>query len=427
MAQGVFMTKKELYRAEILVQVRDKRLTQEKAAIKLNISLRHLERLFQAFREHGAHALASKKRGKASNNKMPKAKRDAIIEIVTRKIYEGFRPTLMCEKLEELHSIKASKETIRQIMTECGAWWPRKEKRPVIHQQRMRRARRGELVQADGSLHAWLEDRGPKCNLTTFIDDATGQTHGKFSDTETTAAYLQVLFEYIKLYGVPEALYSDKHGIFRINQGNSTKKENFTQFGRVLHELDIVQIYANSPQAKGRVERSNSTLQDRLIKEMRLAGISSIDEANRFLDKFWPKYNKQFAKVPASKENAHRALKANVDLNKVVCEQEQRVITKNLEFHFENVIYQIESEKPSKKLIGAKVTICKHIDGTLVFEFEGNPIRVKKYGEQLAGREVSVKEIERFLKGHQQRKLDRNHLWLQQDRAEVRRRKYMHT
>ena len=289
MAQGVFMTEKELYRAEILVKVRDKRLTQEKAAEKLNITLRHLERIYQAFRKYGAQALASKKRGKASNNKISKAKRDTIVEIVTNQIYEGFGPTLMCEKLEELHSIKISKETTRQIMTKCGVWWSRKEKRPVIHQQRIRRARWGELEQVDGSFHAWLEDRGDKCNLTVFIDDATGHTYGKFSERETTADYLQVLFEYIKLYGVPEALYSDKHSIFRINKGNSTKKENFTQFGRVLHELGVALIYAHSPQAKGRVEKANGTLQYRLIKEMRLAGISTIAEANRFLEGFWPK------------------------------------------------------------------------------------------------------------------------------------------
>lgn len=425
MAQGVFMTEKELYRAEILAKVRDKRLTQEKAAEKLNVTLRHLERLYQAFRKHGAQALASKKRGKASNNKISKAKRDTIVEIVTNKIYEGFRPTLMCEKLEELHSIKISKETTRQIMIECGVWWPRKERRPVIHQQRMRRARWGELVQVDGSHHAWFEDRGDKCCLIVFIDDATGRTYGKFSEAETTAAYMQILTEYITLYGVPLALYSDKHGIFRINQGQNTKKENFTQFGRVLHELDIAQIYAHSPQAKGRVERKNGTLQDRLIKDMRIAGISTIAEANRFLEEYWPKHNKKFGKVPASKENAHRALNAKADLNKVICEKEQRVISKNLEFQFESVIYQIESEKPSRKLIGAKITTNKHLDGTMTFEFEGKPILVKQYTEQASGLELSNKELDQFLKERQKRKIDHNHPWLQLGRAEIRKRKWL--
>lgn len=425
MAQGVFMTEKELYRAEILAKVKDKRLTQQKAAEKLQVTVRHLERLYHAFRKHGAQALASKKRGKASNNKMPESLCNTIKEIVTMKLYEGFRPTLMCEKLEELHSIKTSKETTRRIMTECGMWRPRKERRPVIHQQRMRRARWGELVQVDGSQHAWFEDRGDKCCLIVFIDDATGRTYGKFFEAETTAAYMQTLTEYIQLYGVPLALYSDKHGIFRVNQGQSTKKENFTQFGKVLHELDVMQIYAHSPQAKGRVERKNETLQDRLIKEMRLAGISTIDEGNRFLEKYWSKHNTKFAKVPASKENAHRALNSNVDLNKVICVKEQRVISKNLEFQFESVIYQVKVEKPSKRLIGAKVTISKHLDGTVTFDFEGKPICVKKYEEQISGLEINTKELDRFLKERQQRKPDRNHPLLQIGRAEARMRKYM--
>ena len=418
MAQGVFMTQIELDRAEILAQVRDKRLTQQKAAEKLNITLRHLERLFQAFRKHGPQALASKKRGKISNNKMAESLRDTIKEIVTMKRYEGFRPTLMCEKLEELHSIKTSKETTRQIMTECGVWWPRKERRPVIHQQRMRRARWGELVQVDGSQHAWFEDRGDKCCLIVFIDDATGRTYGNFFKAETTAAYMQTLTEYINLYGVPLALYSDKHGIFRVNKGQSTKKENFTQFGKVLHELDVALIYAHSPQAKGRVERANETLQDRLIKEMRLAGISNITEANLFLKDFWPKYNKKFMKVPASKENAHQALKT--DLEKVICERAERTISKNLEFQFESVIYQIELEKPSRRLIGSKVTANKHLDGTLTFEFGGRPIKVKQYSQQASGYELSDKEIELFLRERKPHKIRHDHPWLQQGRAEAR-------
>lgn len=423
MAQGVYMTEKELYRAEILAKVRDKRLTQAKAAKTLTITVRHLERLYQAFSKDGAQALASKKRGKASNNKIDQELRNTIKEIVTMKQYEGFGPTLMCEKLEELHSINTSKETTRQIMIDCGAWWPRKERRPVIHQQRMRRARRGELVQIDGSHHAWFEDRGDKCCLIVFIDDATGRTYGNFFETETTTAYMHTLTEYMALYGRPLALYSDKHGIFRVNQVQSTKKENFTQFGRVLHELDIGLIYAHSPQAKGRVERANSTLQDRLIKEMRLAGISTIAEGNVFLKNFWPNYNKKFLKTPTSEENAHRAFN-KADMDKVVCEKAERIISKNLEFQFENVIYQIVVDKPTRRLIKRKVSICKQLDGNLSFEFEGKPICVKECGEQLGGIELDSKELDHYFVQHQSYKPHHNHPWLQQGRAEMRMRKH---
>jgi transposase len=425
MARGVFMTEKELYRAEILAKVKDKRLSQSQAAQQLQITIRHLQRLYQSFLKEGAKGLISKKRGKRSNNKLPEEHSDMIKEIVSMKIYEGFRPTFMCEKLEELHEIKVSKETTRKLMTECGVWWPRKEKRPVIHQQRMRRARAGELLQVDGSLHAWFEDRGDKCCLIVFIDDATGRTYGKFFPTETTTAYMQTLLEYITLYGAPVAIYSDKHGIFRINQGHSTKKENFTQFGRVLHELEIQQIYAHSPQAKGRVERTNSTLQDRLIKEMRLAGISTIDEANSFLEGYLPIYNKRFCKAPASKENAHRKIRKKDDLNKIICKKEQRILSKNLEFQFENAIYQVEVREPSKKLIGAKITVSKHLNGAVVFTYEGKPLRVKKYEEQLGGEvELSLKELEALFSKRQSHKLGYNHPWLQQGRAEARMRAY---
>lgn len=427
MAQGVYMTQKALYRAEILTKVKDKRLNQRQAAEKVKLSLRQLQRLYKEYLEHGAIALASKKRGKASNNKIPDSLRASITEIVALGKYEGFRPTFMCEKLEELHSIKISRETTRQIMIECGVWRPRKEKRPVVHQLRQRRSRAGELLQVDGSPHAWFENRGESCSLLVLIDDATGRTYGKFCEAETTAGYMQTMTEYINLYGVPLAVYSDKHGIFRVNNGQGTKRENFTQFGRALHELEVDQIYAHSPQAKGRVERANQTLQDRLIKEMRLADIGTIDEGNRFLEAFWPKYNKKFAVAPSCAEDAHRTLATGLDLRAVFCQKAERKISKNLEFQFENRIYQVVPDKASKELIRQTITVSKHLDGSVAFSFKGNPIEAVRYDEQMGGVEISTKEIDLFLRQRKPHKLPHDNLWLQQARAEVRMRNYLRT
>jgi hypothetical protein len=419
MPEGVYMTQKELDRVEVLSRVKDKRLNQRQASESLHLSLRQLQRLYKLYQEKGALALASKKRGKMSNNKIAESTRSAVHEIVKQKRYEGFGPTLMSEKLEELHNIKVSRETTRTIMIESGIWSAKREKRPVIHQQRQRRARCGELIQIDGSPHAWFEDRGEPCNLLVFIDDATGRTFGKFFETETTAGYMQTMNEYIIQYGAPLAVYSDKHSIFRINQG--MKKENFTQFGRALKELDIELIYANSPQAKGRVERANQTLQDRLVKELRLAGITNMIEGNKFLEMFWVKYNERFAVLPGSLEDAHRKISPAIDLAKTLCEKQQRVISKNLEFQFENVIYQVVPEKPYMGLAGTKVTIVKGLNGSLSFEHKDKALAVRKYCEQTASTmEVSCKELDHHFRARGMHKVPAHHPWRQEGRAEAR-------
>lgn len=423
MTQGVYMTQKELHRAEILAKVSDKLIQQPKAAEILHISVRQLQRLLKKYKTGGALAIASKKRGKKSNNRLCESLRSRIKEIIAEPLYRDFRPTFMCEKLEERHTIKVSKETTRQIMIECGLWRSRKERRPVIHQQRQRRPRLGELVQIDGSPHAWLEDRAEPCCLLVFIDDATGRTYGKFFESETTAGYMQTMREYLKKYGAPLAVYSDKHGIFRVNKGENTKTENFTQFGRALHELDIDLIYAHSPQAKGRVERTNETLQDRLIKEMRLAGVNTISEANNFLEIFWPKYNKKFRKVAAMEEDAHRALPSYINLEAILCRKEQRKVSKNLEFSFDNVVYQI-SEKANPSLKGVRITVNEQLDGTITFEYGGKPFKATRYSEQMSGIEMSEKELDQYFRQRKSYKPNYRHPWSQARRAETRMREY---
>src|SRR5437868_150299 len=263
-------------------------------------------------------------------------------------------------------------------------WKSKSKKSPVMHQQRPRRARSGELVQIDGSPHAWFEERGEKCTLIVFIDDATGQTYGKFFPTETTEAYLEVTYDYIKKYGRPKAMYSDRHSIFKINKPGTLRKENTTQFGRALRELDIQLHWANSPQAKGRVERANKTLQDRLVKELRLQGIQDIETANKFLqEKYWEDHNRKFQKEASDKKNEHRQSPSNNELRLILSEKHIRKVSKNLEFQFENTIYQIK-EAP-RGLVRSKITIIKQSDGELQVTYKGRKLHIEKYEEQVPG------------------------------------------
>ena len=413
MFNGLYMTEQEQLREKICLQIAQKKLSQLEAAAVLEISLRQVQRLYAAFLKDGVVGLASKKRGRASNNQLQPVVKARVLELITCERYKDFRPTFMCEKLEQLHGIKISIETTRRFMRESGVWIEKVQKSPVIHQQRKRRARFGELVQIDGSPHDWFEGRRDKCCLIVYIDDATGQTYGKFFESETTDAYMTVTAEYIKKYGRMEAVYSDKHGKFRINIPGCIHKENLTQFGRALKELDITLICANSPQAKGRVERANQTLQDRLVKEMRLAGINDIEGANEFLPAFWEVYNEKFAVKPVDPRDAHRELLPEQDLEKILCKKEYRKVSKNLEVQYKNVVYQINMGKPirGRGLIRARVTVLETLKGEISIEYQGKPLQFQQYAQQeFQGEVVTSKEIDRFLKEKTHRKLSHNHM-----------------
>ena len=414
MEEGGYMTEKEVQRAEVFARIAHKQITKTKAAEELNLSLRQVLRIYKNYKRRGRDALRSKKRGKPGNHCIPKELRNEVVDLVARDIYEGFRPTFMTEKLYELHGIKLSHETIRQIMIQIGIWIPNQKKRPVVHQLRMRRARFGELVQIDGSPHNWFEDRGERCTLLVFIDDATGQAFGKFAEVETVEAYMDTAREYIKQHGKPRSLYSDKHSIFRINRTGCLKKELVTQFGRALKELGIELICANSPQAKGRVERVNRTLQDRLVKEMRLANVSTIEEANKFLErtKFWENHNNLFSVAAVCEENAHTACPSAETLDNVFCIKRLRRVSKNFELQYKNVVYQICPKDQLRGLQCACVTVLEKFDGTISIEHKGRKIAFREYYKQeCVGQEMGSKEIERFLKGKKPRVVPSEHPW----------------
>jgi hypothetical protein len=257
---------------------------------------------------------------------MPDEVRQLAVTLV-RERYSDFGPTLAAEKLVALHGCRVSRETLRQWMVADGLWTDRRHRLPSPHQPRRRRDCLGELVQIDGSEHAWFEDRGPLCTLLAFVDDATSRLMLlRFVASESAFSYFAATRSYLAAHGRPVAFYSDKHGIFRVNSKTATD-EAITQFGRGLCELNIDIICANSPQAKGRVERAFSTLQDRLVKEMRLAGISTIESANAWLAGFIETYNERFGRHPANAKDLHRPAPSDEVIDEALAWREARVVS----------------------------------------------------------------------------------------------------
>lgn len=373
------MSRKELDRLSIIQRVERKELSQVDAAQLMSKSPRQIRRWLVRYKADGEQGLVSGHRGKLSNNRLAESLRQQIATIV-RQQYADFGPTLAQEKLLERHDINLSVETLRQIMTETGLWQPKQKHQQTVHPLRERRPCRGELIQIDGSPHAWFESRGPRCTLIVFIDDATGELMGlAFWPQETTEAYMSVLQDYLANHGRPVSFYSDKHSIFRINT-ETADGNTFTQFGRVLEALDIEIIHASTPQAKGRVERVNRTLQDRLIKEMRLEGIDNIEQANQFLRVFMERFNQRFAKPARVDADAHReVLETMVELNLILSQHHQRIISKSLEVRFRNTVYQLEKPDHRHRWSGKTATICEHYDGRLSIQVDGEVVPYKTF------------------------------------------------
>lgn len=372
MLQGVLtMSTKELHRLSVVQKIMDKRLTQALGAQQLGLSIRQVKRLVRKYKQHGTEGLVSKQRGQVSNNKFSDKKIEDIKKLVSVHYYD-FGPKFAAEKLIEKHGIKVSKETLRQWMVDWGLWNAKRQKQAQIHPQRDRRDCFGELTQIDGSPHPWFEDRGPKCCLLVAIDDATSRICSlHFEPTETTAGYFKLMRKYIINYGIPLATYNDRHGIFRINLPTAGEYTE-TQFGRAARQLGIEVICAYSAEAKGRVERANKTLQDRLVKEMRLLGISDIETANAYLPTFIEDHNRRFAVEPLSSENAHhKDLPTDEEMNLIFSYQDDRTISKNLEVSYENMIYQIKTNTKGYRLRHSIVTVCKDLNDVITLVCRG--------------------------------------------------------
>jgi hypothetical protein len=358
---------------KVIQAVTDRHLTQAQAAEQLRLSTRQVKRLVRRYRADGAAGLASRRRGCPSNNRIGAAVRAEYLGVV-RTSYPDFGPTLAHEKLVEQHGFRHSVETLRQWMIADGLWRTRAARAPRPFQLRERRSCRGELVQIDGSPHDWFEGRAPRCTLIVFIDDATGELLAlHFAPAETTEAYMSVLRAYLGTHGRPVSLYSDRHSIFRVN--TPEREAELTQFGRALNTLDIEAIHARTPQAKGRVERANQTLQDRLVKEMRLAAIHSIEAANAWLPDFQADYNRRFAVTPQQGEDAHRpVLHSAAELGLILCLQHRRILSKNLTLQCHNRLYQVQNQGHGYRLRHTKVTVCEAFDGTVTLLHQGQAL-----------------------------------------------------
>ena len=366
---GVMMSQKEAKRGQVMELLEAGKIEQKEAGKMLAVSVRQIKRILRRYRTAGLPGLISKKRGRASNRRVDETIRATATKLIGEH-YSDFGPTLAAEKLAELHGIHLSIESARQMMIAAGYWKPRKGATICVHPMRERRARLGELIQIDGSPHDWFEGRADRCTLLVFIDDATGRLlQLRFEPTETTLGYMHALHDHIVAHGLPVALYSDKHSIFRIN-AKWADPEAETQFGRATRELGIECIHANSPQAKGRVERANQTLQDRLPKEMRLAGISDITSANEWLPSFVANFNRRFEVIPKDAADAHVAYPGSAEeLTNILSVQIAKSLSKNLSFQHECNLIQVKVSGTGLAMRGAKVTLHDHFDGTRVLRW----------------------------------------------------------
>jgi len=426
------MSSKEIDRLAVIQKTKGKQLTRKEAARLLGLSSRQVTRLAQAFNKHGPLGLQSKRRGKKSNRGFSDEVKKRILDLVA-EYYRDFGPTLASEKLLEYQEIEISKESLRQWMIMAGLWKGKRRKAVVLHQQRTRRPCFGELVQIDGSHHDWFEGRAPRCCLLVFVDDATSRlVQLYFVESETTEGYFIATKDYIKSYGRPVAFYSDKHGIFRINMIEPQNGTGMSQFGRAMRDLGINIICANTPQAKGRVERVNGTLQDRLIKEMRLRKINNIEEANQFLPEFITDYNKRFSVSPASLIDAHRKSCPNQEsLDLIFSWQCERILSKNLEFSYKNTIYQIRGEGKGYRMRKSKVKICDDRSGkiTIIYQNRSLDYVTLSKQERILAPIISSKEIEKTVdeykldgrtSGHKPKE---NHPWKRYDLVAARKKR----
>ena len=415
------MSEREVEVKSLLDSHLEKRITVQEVAQRLGLSTRQVLRKKRAYKKGGVKALVSKKRGKQSNRAFLDRVKSQVLEIVSSDLFKGFGPTFASEILEKQHSLKVNRETLRLWMIEEGLWKAKQKHTGRVYQQRLRRGRFGSLVQLDGSDHAWFEDRGAKCTLLMAVDDATGKiTSARFEKSETTAGYFRLLKSHIEEFGRPMQLYPDKYSVFKVNAKGA--KHHITQFTRGMKELGIEVVCANSPQAKGRIERSFGTHQDRLIKLMRLKGISSIEEANRFLEKYIVEHNGRFSIEAKDPSDAHLPLNPNHDLRRSLATHSTRKISKNLEINWKNEVIQIQAPERKNRLAKKSCLVIETLEGELLIEYQGEFLPWNKLGDRpleeapvIDSKELQASEEPASSKGKY--KPDRNHPWRQSARG----------
>jgi hypothetical protein len=368
----VIMSVKELRRVHVLRHAMEQKLTQVKAGSLLGLTARHVRRLLQRVRTEGDAGLVHRGRGKPSNRRMPEKVKAKVLTLYAQR-YGDFGPTLAAEKLAERHGITISDETLRLWLRARGIDHFTRRTRP--HRAwRERRAHRGELVQLDGSHHDWFEGRGPRCVLMAYIDDASSRVYARFYEYEGTIPAMDSFMRYVQRYGIPLAIYADKHSTDQ-SPAPPTVEEQLagvkptSQCGRALRELGVELIPAHSPQAKGRVERRFQTVQDRVIKEMRLADVSTLEAANRFLEDYLPIYNQRFSVQPAQPADLHRPRPASRELDRSLCIKTTRGLRRDWTVAHHRHLYQVQTN-----VRATHVQVEERVDGTMRMTHHGRPL-----------------------------------------------------
>lgn len=412
------MSRREIDQISIFEDLKNRKMKQKQAALILSLSIRQIQRKLREYRSLGAKSLIHGNRGRPGHQQLDPALAERALNLIENR-YPDFAPTFAAEKLAENHGLVINRETLRLRMIKAGLWFSKQKK--IKHRQwRERKACFGELVQLDGSPHHWLEDRAPACVLLAFIDDATSRIlYLWFAPEETTEAVMKATKAYLEQSGRPLGLYVDRGKVFKVNL-NNPDDERITQYRRSLDELDIKVTYARSPQAKGRIERLFGTLQDRLVKELRLAGINTMEKANQFAQSIYlPKHNEKFADEPKENTNLHRSIEG-YQLAEILTYREERALTNDFTIRYHNQWFQLAAKQATLVFPGNAITVVRYLDQTIKFKIRQTklnfqeipkpiirpkPITIKRIRKScLAGRQAWIPEVD-----HPWRKYNINH------------------
>jgi transposase len=375
------MSVKERDWLKVLHEVEQGHLTQRAAAGQLGVTDRWVRKLLVRMKEEGDEGIVHRLRGRESNRRLEESVRVKALKLVKAK-YHDFGPTLACEYLARNDGVKISKEALRQLLIGAGLRRVKRRRVEEVHEWRARRSCRGELVQWDTSFHHWLEGRGPRMYLVAMIDDASSRAYSRLVGADSTEENLRVLWGYLERWGRPVSFYTEKSSLFTVNRprveaADEAVKEELTQIGRALRELDIGWIAAHSPQAKGRIERFFGTAQDRLVKGLRLAGANSLETAQAYLEEeYLPQWNRDFTVAPAGTTDAHRPLGAEHQLAAILSHVEERLVTSDYTIRYQGKIYQIARGDIRPGLRGGLVRVEQRLDGSMAVKFRKYDLHV---------------------------------------------------
>jgi len=402
--ERVTLTIKEWKRAQVLHDMQERRITGRQAAQVLGLSLRQVWRLAKSYREKGEQGLAHGSRGRPSPRRVSESMRKKVLQLATTTLMD-YNDHHLTEKLAEDHAINLSRSTVRRIRRSEGLPSPRKRRAPRYRMRRERYPQAGMLLQMDGSHHQWLEERGPRLSLLAAIDDATSEVVGAiFRKEEDAAGYMLLLESISRSHGLPMAIYADRHTIFQSPKEPTIEEQLAgtlprSQFGRLLDELDIQLVPAHSPQAKGRVERLFGTLQDRLVKALREANASSLEEANHALKSFLPHFNRRFRREPAQPGSAYRRWPACLHRSDFFCFKHARTVSSDNTISFAGHILPIPQGPRRRTYARARVEVRHHLDGQLSVHYQGERLATFKQSDIAAlraGRLEPTNRKERF-------------------------------